>query len=327
MGPSFLLRAENSGNETEKKSDKQNDDSNDDSNSIPSGEFYSVHVLGEVKKPGTYRITPSERVSDAIKRAGGINTDGSKRRIQLRRQGTTQALDFFGYETYGWLAQNPYLLENDVIFVPLKKGEIEIEGPVKRPGNYEYTSKLSLYNAINLAGGFASGVSPQQPVKIVRFDKNGQKEIISVVNEEKDLKKFKIEKGDYIIIPHLFLVEKKFDYNLNNIPGDKIAYPTIGASVYVAGEVSKPGAYDFVPALDYKDYVSKAGVLGEASFKKIQIVQKNGRKILARKVKQINVGDTIYVPKKASVDRIIGITSALVGITLSSILLYETIKD
>ena len=306
----------------------KNDEESTDSVNIPMGEFYNVHVLGEVKKPGTYRISPSERMSDAIKRAGGVNDDGSKKMIQLRRQGITQAFDFFGYETFGWLAQNPYLLENDVIFVPLKKGEIEIEGPVKRPGAYEYTGKVSLLQAINQAGGFSSGVSPKEPIRIVRYDKNGEKEIIPVENEEKSLKKFKIEKGDYIVIPHLFLVNKKFDYNLNNIPGDNIAYPTIKANVYVVGEVNTPGPYPFVPAYTYQDYVSNAGPLGLASLRSVKVIKKDGKKISARRVKEINAGDTIFVPARSvSVERILGITAAIVGTTLSSILLYDTLKD
>lgn len=51
------------------------------------GIIYQIHVLGEVFKPGTYRIPASTRVSEALLMAGGIKKDGSERNIEIRRPG------------------------------------------------------------------------------------------------------------------------------------------------------------------------------------------------------------------------------------------------
>ena len=41
-----------------------------------SGLTYQVHILGEIKNPGTYRITASDRLSEVLLRAGGIGEQG-----------------------------------------------------------------------------------------------------------------------------------------------------------------------------------------------------------------------------------------------------------
>src|SRR3989338_2283686 len=50
-----------------------------------SGLMYQVHILGEVKMPGTYRITASDRLSEVLKKAGGVDEQGSERNIEVRR--------------------------------------------------------------------------------------------------------------------------------------------------------------------------------------------------------------------------------------------------
>src|SRR3989338_1015229 len=34
--------------------------------------YYNVHILGQVRRPGVYKILPSDRATDAIKYAGDI---------------------------------------------------------------------------------------------------------------------------------------------------------------------------------------------------------------------------------------------------------------
>jgi competence protein ComEA len=47
------------------------------------GEDAVVHVAGEVRSPGVYRLPEGSRVADAIERAGGVTSDGAEDAINL----------------------------------------------------------------------------------------------------------------------------------------------------------------------------------------------------------------------------------------------------
>lgn len=288
---------------------------------------YKVHVLGEVNIPGIYHIYPANRVLDAVKLAGGLTNHGSSRAIELRRKNKKQKLDLFSYQTLGELSQNPYVSDDDVIFVPLKKGEIQIEGPIKRPGFYEILGKTNLSQVIKLAGGFAQGLNSKDSIRVIRYTEDGKKVIELDYNHSQD-KKFKIIKGDIIIVPHILIADKKFDYNVERIPGDNIFYPTINDSIYVIGAVTKPGPYPFQPQFGYLNYINQAGPDALASIRRSKVIGSDGMKRLARKLEDINPGDTIIVPAKSvTFTKVLELVGDLTSTTLSSILIYDRIKD
>lgn len=294
-----------------------------------SGLFYSIHVLGEVRKPGIYRIIPSKRISDVITQAGGILSNGSERRIQLRRQNNVQVLDLFYYKYFGSLNNNPYLIENDVVFIPVIKGEIQIEGPVNRPGNYEWVGPISLSQAISLAGGFASGVSYSEPVRIIRYNEQEKKELLEVANLPASLKKFNLKKGDVVVVPHILIADKSFDYNLKRLPGDNIFHPTVDDNVYVTGAVEGPGAYPYAPYMTYKEYASLAGITATGSLKRTYIIKRGEtkRKRVSKKT-EISPGDTIIVYAKGiTVTNALAWFTSITSVTLTTLLLYDNIKN
>ncbi|MBI2339386.1 MAG: SLBB domain-containing protein [Deltaproteobacteria bacterium] len=289
--------------------------------------FYNVHVLGEVGRPGVYKIRPSDRVTDALQYAGGQLPNGSTRRLQLRREGSTRILDLFAYKYNGLLDNNPYLMENDVIFVPVKKGEIQVEGPVNRPGNYEITRPISLAKAVAMAGGFSVGLSAKTPIRIVRFNGEEKKEIIEVENSRDEMAGFEVKKGDAIVVPHILIADKEFDYNLKRIPGDNIFYPTIDDNVYVIGAVSLPGAYEFKPHYTYKEYVSLAGPVRDAKMRSIRLIRSNGKKLRVRKSTTINAGDTLVVPQRYWKPEVVaGWLGTVTNLTLSTLVITDRFK-
>jgi len=316
-----------------KKSENGKDNTLTES-SIPAGGpgstqslYYNIHVLGQVSKPGIYKIVPSDRLSEVIRYAGGILPEASNRMIQLRRNGDTKIVDLFQYKYNGDINQNPFLMENDVIFVPLKKWEVEIEGPLKKPGTYELVGKTNLANVIDLAGGFSTGVSLHQPIHVVRYNDDEKKELIPIENTSSNLKNFVVKKGDVIVVPHILTADKEFDYDINRLPGDNIFYPSNDDNVYVIGAVSLPGPYSFQPHYNYKQYVNLAGPTHDAKMRSIKILHHNGKKVVASNKVIINPGDTIIIPQRYwKPETVAGWLSTLASLTISTILISDRFK-
>jgi protein involved in polysaccharide export with SLBB domain len=285
---------------------------------------YQVHILGEVNRPGTYRVPASTRLSEAVQIAGGILERGSERSIELRREaGGGRKVDLLSFKVLGNLDANPYLLDNDVIYVPLKKRVVEIEGAVMRPGIYELKSEKNIEDLVHLAGGFSSGVGNPTPIKVVRFVDH-KKEVIDVENESSARKQFQMENADVVVIPHILTEKNKFDYNVAKLPGDnQLFFPSYEERVFVLGAVAQPGPYSFSPYYNLGQYLTLAGGTTKlAKPKKIRILTAEGKRVKADRNTQINPGDTIVVPEKYMAPEtfatlVIGITSSLVAITAS----------
>ncbi len=139
---------------------------------------FIVHLVSNVKQPGSYAATPLERVSTIIARAGGVT--GSRRKISIRhRDGSTTVADLVKYELQGDLTLNPFVLDGDVITVPTPGTMVSISGAVHRPGTYELTNTGDLTELLSLAGGLTNSVTTSLPIRIIR---NDEKQHASYVN-------------------------------------------------------------------------------------------------------------------------------------------------
>ena len=253
---------------------------------------------------------------------------GSERKIELRRQeGGGRRVDLLSFKTFGNLDANPYLLDNDVIFIPLKGKVVQIEGTVKRPGTYELRSEKTLADLIKLVGGFTPGLGIPTTIKVVRFS-HGEKEIVDVENREEVRRQFSLDNADVVVVPHFLTENKTFDYNLAKLPGDNpIFFPSYEERVFVLGAVAQPGPYPFSPYYDVRQYLTLAGGTTKlAKTKKIKVLTTDGKTLKAKVDTGINPGDTIVVPERYMAPEsfatlVIGIASSVVGITSAIIVL------
>jgi protein involved in polysaccharide export with SLBB domain len=134
---------------------------------LESPRTFLVHVVDNVKQPGTYPSSAVDRVSSVIAKVGLVN--GSRRRIAIRhRDGTTSRADLVHYELTGDVRDNPFLLDGDVISVPFAEPMVSIDGAVRRPGRYELISTKDLAELLELAGGFTSKVARSLPLRLLR---------------------------------------------------------------------------------------------------------------------------------------------------------------
>jgi len=272
---------------------------------------FKVYVLGEVSNPGIHVLTSLERVSDSINRAGGLKRSGTKRNIEIRRSGKVILADLHNFLMDGNLEANPFLIENDIIFIPLSSPKVTIGGGIRRPGVYELEGKESLRHLIKRVGGLSFKVSYEKPLKIIRVGSNYKKKTLEFklkqILDSKD-KPIELIDGDNIFIP-----------SVDEVPPNEI-------NVYVTGEVKKPGAYAYVPGFTAKTYVGLAGGLTQrARYSQAKIIKSNGNKLELSDDTVLEIGDTVHIPErfiKVWQDCLI-ITTSISSLTLAVIAAFK----
>lgn len=284
----------------------------------------SVHVVGDIKQPGTYKTSVGTRLSTVLQTA--LPSRPTFRFVKIKRETQTLTVDYYKFSLFGSLEQNPYLQENDVIDVlPLKKA-IQIGGPVSRPGIYELGSEKTIYDVVKLAGGFNSVYQPNLDIEVIRFDDNNQKQIIKISNQ--DIKSTPVNANDVIVIDSPLNKNTHFDYSLETLPGDKTFYPTSTPQVYVAGTVSAPGAYPYKQHFTVKDYVGFAGINDNVKINSVRVMRNNKLEKISMNAHP-NPGEMILLKKKDINQARILTTflGSLAGIALTILIIDDRIKN
>ncbi|HZV01855.1 MAG TPA: SLBB domain-containing protein [Planctomycetota bacterium] len=151
-----------------------------------------VYVLGRVARPGTLTLPIEERITlvQLVALAGGFTTahgdlEADPTAIRLIRTINGQRKEFrVSFETIverEQLDQDVFIEPGDEIYVPPKK-ELHIFGSVRNPGTFALAdgSRLSIDEALSLAGGF-SGSADRAHVTLIRHgDTSGSAEAYRV---------------------------------------------------------------------------------------------------------------------------------------------------
>lgn len=128
-----------------------------------------IYVHGDVKRPGSYRISRAGTVMTALYKAGGPTTSGSMRRVEVRRGGQLAGtLDVYDYAINGDAADDIRLENGDIVFVPSRGPQVRVAGAVLRPATYEAKPNQTVASMIRAAAGFAPDAD-QRRVQIERI--------------------------------------------------------------------------------------------------------------------------------------------------------------
>lgn len=156
-----------------------------------------INVLGEVRTPGTYHLSPFATVFHALYVAGGIGALGTLRNIKVYRGGRlVTVVDIYEYLLHGRLAGNIRLQDQDVIQVGPYDCLVGITGNVKRPMFYEMRKNESVGTLLNYAGGF-TGDAFKKSVRLVR--QTGERYSVHNIDEF-DFNTFKVDDGDAVSV-------------------------------------------------------------------------------------------------------------------------------
>jgi protein involved in polysaccharide export with SLBB domain len=147
-----------------------------------------VYLSGAARRPGVYTVSSLSSLVDALFAGGGPSTQGSLRRVELRR-GSEKVTEFDLYNLLirGDKSKDVKLLPGDVIYVPPVGPQTAITGSVKSPGIYELLPDESLSEALDNAGG-VSTVASGARVSIERIQERHTRHAMEVSYDQAGLK-------------------------------------------------------------------------------------------------------------------------------------------
>jgi protein involved in polysaccharide export with SLBB domain len=276
-----------------------------------------VSVLGYVKTPGPLELTGDATVQVAITAAGGLSQGAQLDKLQVTHADGTKAIfDYKRYLDSGDLSALPKLKPLDVIFVPAspltgnvqidfdartlsqagdgaeERSSIKIFGEVNTPAIFAFKPDSTVIDMIMRAGGITRYSAPDQ----IRVINSGKPVIFNL--------QAYLDSGNKSLLPKLE-------------PGATIFVPKQveevrrGAlTVYVMGEVAKPGAFETKKGAGFIDILANAG--GPTRFadtRQIRLIRADGNVETVdltqftesknkKPLPEVNPGDALFVPEK-----------------------------
>lgn len=168
-----------------------------------------IHIVGEVRNPGTYPLAGDMSLIEAVARAGSTLPSASGEALIVRAkpgQQTAGPVIPNGDDTdvttvdlkqlqSGALSQNVALKDGDTIFVP-RAESVYVFGQVKSPGAYPIQRNTTVLQALSLAGGVNERGATGR-IKIVRIEKGRTVEVKVKLTDI-------VRPGDTIMVPERF---------------------------------------------------------------------------------------------------------------------------
>jgi protein involved in polysaccharide export with SLBB domain len=205
-----------------------------------------VSVLGEVRRPGTYTLSPLSTSFNALYYAGGPTEIGTLRGVKVFRGDTLiSVVDLYDLLLSGESGDDVRLGTDYRVFVPPVFGRVSVRGDVRRPARYEVKPGETVDDLVRFAGGTtATSYTPRQVLDRVRSD--GTRETFDLALDAAGGATAVLD-GDALTIYSVYQVEPR-------------QYVTI------SGEVQAPGRYELFPGMTVSDLVFRAGNPIESAF-------------------------------------------------------------
>lgn len=227
-----------------------------------------VNVMGEVMRPGTYTLTSFASAFHALYAAGGPNSLGGLRSIQVFRDGKSiRSIDLYEYLMKGDSMSDISLRDGDIIKVDPFGIMAQITGEVKRPMHYEMLPNETMSDLIGFAGGF----SGKAYKKNVLVDRKGEVGMESFTVSDDQYGTFVLNDGDSVQVGD---IQNRY-----------------ANAVEIAGAVNRPGKYAIGgEVITVKDLINIAeGTTGDAYLYRALLYREKDD--LTSTVESINISD------------------------------------
>jgi protein involved in polysaccharide export with SLBB domain len=248
---------------------------------IPQRFANRVEVKGNVWVPGPVGFTPGMRLSEALRRAGGLKPDSYLGEIQITRvrpDSSRAMLRTAANDTTGSVANDLVLKDGDQIQVFSlsdfrQQRYVTISGAVRKPGRVPYREGMTMRDLVLLAGGVQESALLTE-AEIARIPENRGNGVTAVTQR--------------VPLDSTYLFERTADGRYEGPPG--VPAPTASApevplepydavlilrqpnwvlqrTVAISGEVRYPGKYALTTKTEtLRDLITRAGGLTQYAY-------------------------------------------------------------
>ncbi|MDB9908784.1 SLBB domain-containing protein [Gammaproteobacteria bacterium] len=198
-----------------------------------------VFMIGNIAMPGLYTLSGGSGALHAINVAGGINENGSFRRVDIiRGDKIISSIDLYDLIIFGKNVFTDTLRSGDAIKVHPQQFLVPISGAVSSPNLYEIKSGETVAQLIEFAGGQAFNLQIEESILLKTYEENeGKIKKISFAEAQSLI----LKPRDSLILP--FYKNEVFK----------------AKSVKISGEVKRPGEYYIAENTRLSDLVKLAG--------------------------------------------------------------------
>jgi protein involved in polysaccharide export with SLBB domain len=217
-----------------------------------------IRMSGEFKRNGIFEAVEGETISDMLRYAGGFTEDAYKYRLEIFGNDSRQILfkEVFEGEFDSTLVQNGDRIEAGQI-LNYVGNRVSIEGAVVRPGNYELTKGLTLFQLLRKADGVRADAFLERG-QILRLDEKLQLNNIpfSVKDVIDGFFDTELQREDIVSI-----------YSIDSLRQQR--------RLTIKGEVQKPGTFEYREGTTLADLIILAGgFLESASSSYIEVARR-----------------------------------------------------
>ena len=300
-----------------------------------------ISVSGVVYSPGSFYYLEGDRLSDMLELAGGTNPAyeniDSVEIMRLSYDGLNQTSIKVGIND-DIVLQRGDQLRIKALETNKRNFQALILGEVNSPGNIPITkNNTRIYDVIQAAGGFTDRASLRR-AKLYTGNRLAiflEKQYGVNLAEQPDFENLQFrntivnleamlmfrmsnvypEDSTYFFLENQLRVlteGSSLDFTKINDPesdianyivqsGDVIIIPEIRNSVYVFGQVARPGHVNLFEGKNYEYYLNEAGGMGElAEEDNLMVIKGGSRTWISPLVNEVKIeeGDYIYVPKQ-----------------------------
>lgn len=186
-----------------------------------------VYVMGEVDRPGAYKVSSQASIFQALYAGGGPTKLGSLRKIKLiHPDGKDEIIDLYPFLLQGKMIRPARVQSGDTIFVPAIGDVVAIAGNVKRPAIYETKSEILLQDLLSFSGGITP-TGDLQRLQVERIQNNERRIMLDIELNRTELGEFSLEdinmrNGDLVIVSPIVRLKHDFVSVIGNLerPGD-----------------------------------------------------------------------------------------------------------
>ena len=170
-----------------------------------------IFVIGQVRQPGSYPLTGSVTLIEALARAGSTTAEAAPEALIVRadagkaesgpvlpdQAGSAEVIRININELQsGAGIQTVTLNDGDTVFIP-RAETVFVSGQVRTPGAYPIATNTTVLQVITLAGGATERAATNR-IRVIRADATGNKQEVRV--KQTDV----LRPGDTVVVPERF---------------------------------------------------------------------------------------------------------------------------